>query len=120
MIEAARAAHGEDMGAFLCWLGVRIMELHRVLKPTGSLYLHIDHTAHAYAKALLDGVFRARKFRNEIVWAYTGPSNTTRWFPRKHDTLLFYVKSDAAPFNREQVRIHYKQLNVQHATAGAE
>ena len=72
VIEAARAAHGEDMAAFLCWLGVRVMELHRILKPTGSLYLHIDHTAHAYAKALLDGVFGKQNFRNEIVWAYRG------------------------------------------------
>ena len=48
VIEAARVASGEDMAAFLCWLGVRVMELHRILKPTGSLYLHIDHTAQAY------------------------------------------------------------------------
>ena len=70
VIEAARAAHGQDMAAFLCWLGVRIMELHRILKRTGSLYLHIDHTAHAYAKALLDGIFGKTNFRNEIVWCY--------------------------------------------------
>ena len=54
VIELAQAAYGDDMAAFLCWLGVRLMECHRLLKPTGSLYLHIDHTAHAYVKALLD------------------------------------------------------------------
>ena len=50
------------------------------------------HRAHTYVKTLLDGVFGKASFRNEIVWAYTGPSNTTRWFPRKHDTILFYVR----------------------------
>ena len=64
---------GDDMGAFLCWLGVRVMEMHRVLRDDGSMYLHIDHTAHAYVKALMDSIFGHENFRNEIVWAYTGP-----------------------------------------------
>ena len=109
VILASRMSYGDDMGAFLCWLGVRAMELHRVLKPTGSLYLHIDHTAHAYVKALLDAVFGKDNFRNEIVWCYTGPSNTLRWFPRKHDTLLFYAKSEDAHFNRDAIRIPYDE-----------
>ena len=77
----------------------RIEKADGFLKPTGSLYLHIDHTAHAYTKTLLDAVSGRKQFRNEIVWAYTGSSNTIRWFPRKHDILLFSVKSDAASFN---------------------
>ncbi len=108
VLEAAKQASGDDMAAFLAWLGVRLMECQRVLKPTGSLYLHIDHTAHAWTKALLDSIFGRKHFRNEIVWAYTGPSNTKRWFPRKHDTILFYVKSDSAAFNRDNVRVPYK------------
>ena len=72
VISTARIASGDDMGAFLCWLGVRLMELHRILKPTGSLYLHIDHTAHAYVKTLLDAIFGRRTFQNEIVWYYGG------------------------------------------------
>ena len=118
VIEAARAASGDDMGAFLCWLGVRILEMHRILREDGSLYLHIDHTAAAYTKALLDAIFGRKQFRNEIVWCYTGPGNVTRWFPRKHDTLLFYAKSPSATFNRDAVRIPYKQLNTQHREAG--
>ncbi len=118
IVGASKTVYGEDMAAFLCWLGVRLVEMQRVLKPTGSIYLHIDHTAHAYVKALMDAVFGRRNFRNEIVWAYTGPSNTKRWFPRKHDTILYYAKSDRTPFNRDAVRIPYKQLNVQHAEAG--
>ena len=118
VIEAARVAYGSDMAAFLCWLGVRVIECHRVLKPTGSLYLHIDHTAHAWTKAMMDAIFDKRNFRNEIVWCYTGPSNTVRWFPRKHDTILFYSKSQSATFNRDAVRIEYKQLNIQHQQEG--
>ena len=89
------------MGAFLCWLGVRVLEMHRILKPTGSLYLHIDHTAYAYVKAMMDAIFGRQNFRNEIVWAYSSPANTTRWFPRKHDIVLFYVKSQHAVFHRQ-------------------
>ncbi len=71
-------AAGEHMGAFRCWLSVRVPEMHRILNPTGSLYLHINHTAHAYAKAMMDAVFGRGYFRNEIMWAYFGPANTTR------------------------------------------
>ena len=108
VINAAKTVWGDDMGAFLCWLGVRLLECHRLLTDDGSLYLHIDHTAHAWAKCLLDAIFGRRQFRNEIVWAYTGPSNTPRWFPRKHDTLLWYVKGDTYTFNRETTRVPYK------------
>lgn len=119
VIEAARACHGDDIAAFLCFLSVRLLECHRILKPTGSIYLHCDHTASGYIRMAMDAIFgngvNGRPgFRNEIVWCYTGPSNTKRWFPRKHDTIFFYVKSDKARFNPDAVRISYKQLNVQH------
>ncbi len=100
VIEAARAAYGDDMGAYLCWLGVRLMECHRILKPTGSLYLHIDHTAHAYVKALLDGIFGKRNFRNEIVWRRTNAHNmTTKQYGPIHDIILFYSKTDKFVFH---------------------
>ena len=108
VIQAANASAGDDMGAFLCWLAVRVLECHRVLKPTGSMYLHIDHTAHAYAKAMMDAVFGRKNFRNEIVWAYTGPQRALGHFPRKHDTILFYSKSDKWVFNRDAIRIPSK------------
>ena len=104
------AIAGEDMGAFLCWLGVRLMEMHRVLADDGSIYLHIDHTAHAYAKTLMDAIFGRANFRNEIAWCYFGPSNVRKNFPRKHDTILFYTKGREYTFNREDVRIPYKVL----------
>ncbi len=67
VIDAARQSFGSDMAAFLCWLGVRLMEMHRVLREDGSIYLHIDHTAHAYVKALMDSIFGPQNFQNEII-----------------------------------------------------
>jgi len=107
VIASARATYGDDMGAFLCWLGVRLMEMRRVLRQDGSIYLHCDPTASHYLKSLMDGIFGAASFRNEIAWCYTGPANTKRWFPRKHDIILFYVKGANQTFNRDDIRIPY-------------
>ena len=101
VIRAANAAAGEDMGAYLCWLGVRVLEMHRVLKSTGSMYLHIDHTAHAYTKAMMDSIFGRTNFRNEIVWkrshaAKAGSRNPLqRAYGTMHDSILIYGKSEA-------------------------
>ena len=99
MIHYANESAGDDMGAFLCWMAVRVLEMHRVLKPTGSMYLHCDHTASHYLKAMMDAIFGRKQFRNEIVWAYTGNSNPSKNFPRKHDIILFYAKSANAGFS---------------------
>ena len=69
-IEATRLSHGEDTAAYLTYMAIRLMEMHRVLKSTGSIYLHCDPTASHYLKATLDAVFGRKQFRNEIVWAY--------------------------------------------------
>ena len=107
-IAAARQIAGEDMGAFLCWLGVRLMEMHRVLADDGSLYLHIDHTAHAYAKTLLDAIFGRENFRNEVLWSYrTGGAGRTS-FSRKHDTLLWYSMSKHYTFNIQKEKAYTK------------
>ena len=107
VIEAARVCHDEDIAAFLCFLSVRLLECHRILKPTGSIYLHCDHAANSYIRMAMDAIFGKNNFRNEIVWCYTGPSNTKRWFPRKHDTVFFYAKSKSTKLNRDAVRIPY-------------
>ena len=113
VIQFARDAYGDDMGAFLCFMGVRLMEMHRVLKPTGSLYLHCDPTASHYLKALMDAIFGRRQFRNEIVWAYTGPgSPNMRQFNRKHDIILWYARGREWTFNRDEVHVPHKNLNT--------
>ncbi|MCY4106329.1 MAG: DNA methyltransferase [Chloroflexi bacterium] len=103
VIEMARSSYGDDMGAYLCWLGVRLMEMRRVLRDDGSIYLHIDHTAHAYVKCLMDSIFGYKNFRNEIAWCYRGGGTPKMAFARKHDTILFYTKSeqDNYVFNKQ-------------------
>ena len=95
-IDGARRIAGDDMGAFLCWLGVRLMEMHRVLADDGSIYLHIDHTAHAYVKVLLDAIFGRENFQNEIVWHYRRWTGGANRFQQLHDTILFYSKVQQA------------------------
>ena len=109
VIEAAEMAYGQDMAAFLCWLGVRIIEMHRILRDDGSLYLHCDHTAQAYLKMLLDAVFGKQNFRNEIVWErhssqQRGSQHRPRRFGQVFDTILFYTKSGDTRVNA------YKEL----------
>ena len=103
VIESAKVSSGEDMAAFLCFMAVRLLEMRRVLKPTGSLYLHCDPTASHYLKALLDAVFGRRNFQNEIVWCYkSGGASPKRYFSRKHDTILAYTKGKSYTFNPQQ------------------
>ena len=102
VIQSARASWGDDMGAFLCFMGVRLLEMRRLLKPTGSIYLHCDPTASHYLKTLMDAVFGRQNFRNEIVWDYKKISNSgAKKFNRAHDIILFYVKSKTGIFNRQ-------------------
>jgi adenine specific DNA methylase Mod len=101
MLESMRKFLGEnDMMAYLAMMAVRLIELHRVLKPTGSLYLHCDPTASHYLKILLDAVFGAKNFRNEIIWKRTSSANNPRRWGPVHDTLLFSSKTDQFNWNR--------------------
>ena len=112
VIDAANHAYGQDMGAFLCFMAVRLIEMHRILRPDGSLYLHIDHTAHAWVKCLLDAVFGQKNFLNEIVWCYkSGGASPKRHFSRKHDTILLYVKNKQTyRFNPQQEKSYNRGL----------
>ena len=98
------------MRAYLTFMGPRLVEMHRVLTPTGSIYLHCDPTASHYLKCMMDTIFGEENFRNEIVWGYKGPSSTKRWFPRKHDIILFYGKTGTAFFNPEGARVAYNRV----------
>jgi site-specific DNA-methyltransferase (adenine-specific) len=95
--ELLRAMRGflkeNDMMAYLAMMAVRLIELHRVLKPTGSLYLHCDPTASHYLKLLLDGVFGAPNYRNEITWKRTTTHSDSKTWSRVSDIILFYTKS---------------------------
>lgn len=102
MIRAFRSFLGEsDMMAYLTMMAVRLLELHRVLKPTGSLYLHCDPTASHYLKVVLDAIFGAENFVNEIVWKRTtAHSNVYKAYGDITDTIFFYAKSKDRIWNQ--------------------
>ena len=103
MLRAMRSFLKEnDMMAYLTMMAVRLLELHRVLKPTGSLYLHCDPTASHYLKILLDSIFGTDNFRNEVVWKRARAHNDKKLtrFGAVHDIILFYSKSKKRRFNR--------------------
>lgn len=94
---------GNNMMAYLAMLAPRLVELRRVLKPTGSIYLHCDPTASHYIKLLMDTVFGKRHFQNEIIWWYRKWSASRNRFLRNHDVLFFYTKSEEHTFNVQYV-----------------
>lgn len=92
-IESARYAHSDGMGAFMCFMAVRLLAMRRVLKPTGSIYLHCDPTASHYLKAVMDAIFGWRNFKNQITWQRSDSHNTARRYANIADVLLYYTKT---------------------------
>lgn len=106
---AIKVAQRNSDEAYLFYMAPRLLEMHRVLKPTGSIWLHCDATMSHYLKIVMDAIFEKERFRNEIVWCYTGPGSPGgRQFNRKHDCLLWYSKGDRWTFDKDAVRIPYK------------
>ena len=100
MLRAMRSFLGEnDMMAYLAMMAVRLIELHRVLKSTGSLYLHCDPTASHYLKLLLDAIFGALNFENEIMWQRTTAHSSAKRYAPVHDVVLYYQKTPARTWN---------------------
>ena len=104
--------HWDNLDSYLDFLYQRLMLMYRLLSPNGTLYLHLDWHADAYARLLLDEIFGAGHLLNEIIWAYHGPSPIRRAFNRKHDTILAYVKREDYTFNVDAVREPYNQNTV--------
>src|SRR5207302_91552 len=106
------------MMAYLAMMAPRLVELHRILKPTGSLFLHCDPTASHYLRMLLDGIFGAENFRNEIIWQRT-PSKSlmSRRLPKNHDVILSYQKSELSTWNADSIFKPYDANNLQEKTA---
>jgi len=105
-----------DVTAYLSMMAIRLVELHRVLKATGSIYLHCDPTAGPYLRVLLDSVFGPRNFVNEVAWKRTSSHNDPKRFGRIHDTLLLYQKSSERVFNvlrRELDRAYVEKVYTQ-------
>ena len=79
---------------YLCYMAIRLIEMRRILKDTGSVYFHCDPTMSHYVKIMMDTIFGEDNFRNEIVWGYQGTGEPKKFFKRKHDILLFYSKGE--------------------------
>ena len=103
-IESARYAHSDGMGAFMCFMAVRLLAMRRVLKPTGSIYLHCDPTASHYLKAIMNAVFGWKNFLNEVVWKRTPFSGSSKarakQLPRNHDIILLFRKGNKHLWNQ--------------------
>src|SRR6266849_5457664 len=115
MLRAMRSALGEnDMMAYLAMMAVRLIELHRLLKPTGSLYLHCDLTASHYLKMLLDGIFDPRNSRSEIIWKRSSAHSDTKQGRKLHghihDVIFFYTKG--ADWTWNDIYTAYDELYV--------
>ena len=103
--------------AFLFFMSLRLVEMHRVLKPTGSIYLHCDNHASHYLKQLMDVLFGVDNFVNEIVWCYSNSGRAKKAFATKHDIILFYAKDKMKmfwndyriPISEEYLNSHYRQ-----------
>ena len=103
LISTAGLSHGENMQAYLTMMAVRIIEMRRLLKDTGSIYLHCDAFGSHYIKLLMDGIFGQEHFRREIIWdisVLSGYKTAARNWVRGHDTILYYSKTGRCVFNR--------------------
>ena len=108
-ISTAEFSYGKSMKAYLIMMGIRMLEMRRVLKPTGSIYLHCDPTASHYLKTVMDAVFGVKNFRNEIVWCYSGAGYPKKDFGRRHDIIFRYSKGTEYIFNLDDVRQEYAE-----------
>ena len=98
-IRGVRDTHSDAMGAYLCYMAVRLLSMRRVLKPTGSIFLHCDPTASHYLKMIMDAIFGYKNFKNEIIWSYQRWTGATKHFQKMHDVILFYAMSEDSKFN---------------------
>jgi len=104
--------HWDNLDAYIDFLYQRLALMYRLLAPGGTLYLHLDWHADAYARLLLDEIFGAENFLNEIIWTYHGPSPIRSAFNRKHDTILVFTKGPDYTFNADAVRVPYDKSTV--------
>ncbi len=120
LLSATRVIHGDSMMSYLIYMAIRLMEIRRLLKPIGSIYLHCDPTAGHYLKLLMDALFETRNFQNEFVWYYGGGGASKKRWGRKHDTLFFYTKGASWTFNVDDVREPHKWDAGQKRADGSE
>ncbi len=111
--QVIHAAMTNSDKSYLIYMAVRLLEMHNVLKPTGSIYLHCDHTVNSYIRMCMDAIFGKKQFQNEIIWCYKRMANgRQRMFNKTHDTIFWYTKSDSWAFNVDDVRLPYAESSL--------
>ena len=117
-ISATEFSHGKAMKAYLIMMSIRMLEMHRILKPTGTIYLHCDDNANHYLKMMMDSIFGKDNFRNEIIWqrAVTSKGNLKKGLARDSDTILRYSKTNTFVWNPKAVTIPYDMANLDEKT----
>lgn len=108
LIESMHLVNGNSWLAYLSYMSDRLLEMRRILKPTGSIYYHCDPTMSHGIKLVMDAIFGLEQFQNEFIWYYSGGGATQKRWARKHDVILFYTKSDKWTFNIDEVRTPHK------------
>ncbi|MGR3914451.1 MAG: DNA methyltransferase [Gammaproteobacteria bacterium] len=103
VIDASGAAGGKSDKAYCIYMAMRLLEMHRVLKATGSIYYHCDPTMSHAVKLVMDSIFGAKSFRNEVIWYYKNASRGKNLFAKSHDVVLWYSKSETYTFNRDDI-----------------
>jgi len=120
IITAAGAVGGRGDKSYLIYMAIRILEMRRILKDTGSIYLHVDPTMSHSLKLMMDAVFGKRQFQNEFIWYYGGGGAGKKRWGKKHDVLLFYSNSGAWTFNMDAVRVPHKWAGGQLRADGSQ
>ena len=110
VLQVAGLAHSTGMQSYLCMLAVRLFELHRVLKPTGSIYLHCDNAASHYLKMLMDAIFGRVNFQNAIIWHRTAENLSRKKYRRAYEVLMQYSKSSDPTWNLQYTELDAKQV----------
>ena len=101
------------MGNYMKFMKDRVIEMRRLLKPTGSIYVHLDWHAVHYVKVMMDGIFKDGVFQNEIIWGYEGGGRSkTKNFARKHDNILCYSKGNDSTFNMDDVLLPHTEAQL--------
>ncbi len=106
--------------SYLAYMAVRLLEMRRILKPTGSIYLHCDPTMSHYLKLLMDAIWGRQQFCNEFIWYYSGGGAAKKRWARKHDVVLFYANGATWTFNADDVRVPHKWQSGQLRADGSE
>lgn len=97
---------------YINWMSDRLEQCHRVLKKTGSIYLHCDWHAVYHLKIMMDRIFGENNFQAEIIWKYFGPTSTHNNYPRKHDNILFYTRGSKWTFNQNAILVGYDEKAI--------